>query len=296
MRRTKEKILVTGSTGFFGRHLTKKLEKEGHEIYTFMGDLTDGGQVKRQVHKFLPTTIYHLGGIVDLSRSFDIAKKCIEINIKGTLHLLEALREHKPIRFIYTSSEEVYGAGSLPYSEEQMPNPPSPYAISKIAAEQLAKLYAQELGFSLFIFRIGTAYGPKQPDSRLIPQIIIKALKGEDIPLNSGTKKRDYIYIGDAIEVMTLPLEKNIEKQIAIINAGGGKQYSLKHLVDIVLRLTKSKSKVLFGAFPDRLFEADEWLLDNTRAKELLSWEPETSLEKGLKKMIDYYKNRVALD
>jgi len=292
MRRKKEKILVTGSTGFFGKHLTKKLEKKGHEVYKLMGDLTDEHEVKRQVHKFLPTTIYHLGGIVDLSRSFDIAKKCLEINIKGTLYVLEALRKHKPIRFIYTSSEEVYGNGPLPYSEDQIPNPPSPYAISKIAAEQLAKLYGQELGFSIFIFRIGTAYGPEQPDSRLIPQIIIKALKGEDILLNSGTKKRDYIYIGDAIDAMTLLLEKNMEEQVITINAGGGKQYSLKYLVDAVLRLTESKSKVLLGAFPDRLFEADEWLLDNTKAKELLSWEPETSLEQGLRKMIDYYKNR----
>ena len=292
MRNKKEKILVTGSTGFFGKHLTKKLEKKGHEVYKLMSDLTDEHEVKKQVHKFLPTTIYHLGGIVDLSRSFDIAKKCLEINIKGTLYVLEALRQHKPIRFIYTSSEEVYGNGPLPYSEDQIPNPPSPYAISKIAAEQLAKLYGQELGFSIFIFRIGTAYGPEQPDSRLIPQIIIKALKGEDILLNSGTKKRDYIYIGDAIDAITLLLEKNMEEQVVIINAGGGKQYSLKYLVDIVLRLTESKSKVLLGAFPDRLFEADEWLLDNTKAKELLSWEPETSLEQGLKKMIDYYKNR----
>ena len=292
MRNKKEKILVTGSTGFFGKHLTKKLEKNGYEVYKLMGDLTDEHEVKKQVHKFLPTTIYHLGGIVDLSRSFDIAKKCLEINIKGTLYVLEALRQHKPIRFIYTSSEEVYGNGPLPYSEDQIPNPPSPYAISKIAAEQLAKLYGQELGFSIFIFRIGTAYGPEQPDSRLIPQIIIKALKGEDILLNSGTKKRDYIYIGDAIDAITLLLEKNMEEQVVIINAGGGKQYSLKYLVDIVLRLTESKSKVLLGAFPDRLFEADEWLLDNTKAKELLSWEPETSLEQGLKKMIDYYKNR----
>src|SRR3989344_415180 len=265
MRRKKEKILVTGSTGFFGKHLTKKLEKNGYEVYKLMGDLTDEHEVKKQVHKFLPTTIYHLGGIVDLSRSFDIAKKCLEINIKGTLYVLEALRKHKPIRFIYTSSEEIYGNGPLPYSEDQIPDPPSPYAISKIAAEQLAKLYGQELGFSIFIFRIGTAYGPKQPD---------------------------YIYIGDAIDTMTLPLEKNMEEQVVIINAGGGKQYSLKYLVDIVLRLTESKSKVLLGAFPDRLFEADEWLLDNTKAKELLSWEPETSLEQGLKKMIDYYKNR----
>lgn len=292
MKRKKEKILVTGGTGFFGKHLTKKLEEKGHKVYKLMCDLTDEHEVKRQVHKFLPTTIYHLGGIVDLSRSFDTAKKCLEINIKGTLYVLEALRQHKPVRFIYTSSEEVYGIGPLPYSEDQIPNPPSPYAISKIAAEQLAKLYGQELGFSIFIFRIGTAYGSEQPDSRLIPQIIIKALKGEDILLNSGTKKRDYIYIGDAIDAMTLPLEKNMKEQIVIINAGGGKQYSLKYLVDIVLRLTESKSKVLLGAFPDRLFEADEWLLDNSKAKELLSWKPETSLEQGLKKMIDYYKDR----
>lgn len=287
----KERILITGGTGFFGKNLVKRLKKDDCCISIFQADLKHAKEIRNFILKVKPTTIYHLGAIVDLTRDFKTAQKCIDINIKGTLNLLEALQNSIPDRFIYTSTEEVYGNGSLPYKEGQLPNPPSPYAVSKIAAEQFARIYSQELGFSLFIFRIGTAYGPEQPLTRLIPQIIVKALKNEDIPLNSGTKKRDYIFIGDVIDALVLASNKDIKGSQVTINLGGGVQYSLKELAYKIIELTHSKSKIIFGAFPDRILEADEWLLDNRRAFKTLGWKPETSLRKGLMKMINYYKD-----
>lgn len=283
-----KRILVTGGTGFFGKNLIKRLEKDGYSVSIFQLDLTHEREVRNFVRRVKPTTVYHLGAIVDLTRDFKTAKKCIDINIKGTLNLLESLRTNIPSRFIYTSSEEVYGDGPLPYREDQLPNPPSPYAISKIAAEQFARIYSQELRYSLFIFRIGTAYGPGQPFTRLIPQIIVKALKNEDIPLNSGRKKRDYIFIDDAMDALVLANNKDIKGSQVTINLGGGVRYSLKELVSKIIELTQSKSQVIYGAFPDRILEADEWLLDNRKALEILGWKPKTSLDDGLRQMIKY--------
>lgn len=290
----KERILITGGTGFFGKNLIKRLEKDDCSISIFKGDLKQAKEIRDFVLKVKPTTIYHLGAIVDLARDFKTAQKCIDINIKGTLNLLEALRNSVPTRFIYTSTEEVYGNGSLPYKEDQLPNPPSPYAVSKIAAEQFARIYSQELGFSLFIFRAGTAYGPHQPLTRLIPQIIVKALKNEDIPLNSGRKKRDYIFIGDVIETLVLAKNKDTMVGSMTINLGGGVQYSLKELATTIVELTHSKSKIILGAFPDRILEADEWLLDNQRAWKILGWKPKTPLKDGLIQMVKYYRNILA--
>ena len=287
----KKKVLVTGGTGFFGKNLINRLERDGYSVSLFQGDLTREKEVKKIILKVKPMIIYHLGAIVDLSRDYKTARKCIDVNIKGTLNLLEALRRNVPSRFIYTSTEEIYGEGSPPYREDQLPKPPSPYAVSKIAAENLACIYARELGFSLFIFRVGTAYGPYQPETRLIPHMVIKALKNEDILLNSGRKKRDYIFIDDVIDALILAARKDIKGDSIIINLGGGIQYSLKELVHKIIALTDSKSKVVFGAFPDRVFEADEWLLDNQRAWKILSWKPRVSLRNGLIKMIHYYKN-----
>ena len=268
----------------------QRLQSQGFQVSLFKGDLRNLSDIKQAVHESKPSVIYHLGAVVDLSRNYETALRCIDINIKGTLNLLESLRDVPLDRFIYTSTEEVYGDSDLPYNESQVPNPPSPYAVSKIAAEQLISLHAQELGFSAFLFRIGTTYGPNQPTSRFIPQIILKALQNESIPLNSGKKKRDYIFIDDVIDALLLPLTVQTEQKMETYNLGGGKQYSLKEMVAEILTLTKSTSQPLFGEFPDRIFEADEWLLDISKAKHNLSWEPKVSLKLGLQKMIDSYR------
>jgi len=289
-KKRKERILITGGTGFFGKNLIDRLEKENYSLSLFQGDLTSEKDVKKVIYSVKPTIVYHLGAIVDLSRDFKTAQRCIDTNIKGTLNLLEALKTDIPSRIIYTSTEEVYGDGVLPYREDQLPNPPSPYSISKIAAESFSRIYARELGFSLFIFRVGTAYGPYQPIDRLIPYIIVRALKNKDIPLNSGRKKRDYIFIDDVIDAFVLVASNDIGRGNVTINLGGGIQYSLKELVYKIITLTNSKSKVVFDAFPDRSYEADEWLLDNQAAYNILGWKPRISIDEGLRRMIQYYK------
>lgn len=294
MSRIKKKrkgiILITGGTGFFGKNLINRLKKKDYSLSLFQGDLTSGKDVKKAIQSVKPTIVYHLGAIVDLSRDFQTAQRCIDTNIKGTLNLLEALKTNIPSRFIYSSTEEVYGDGALPYREDQLPNPPSPYSVSKIAAESFSRIYARELGFSLFIFRVGTAYGPYQPIDRLIPHVIVRALKNEDIPLNSGRKKRDYIFIDDVIDAFVLAASNDIERGNVTINLGGGIQYSLKEIVYKIIILTNSKSKVVFDAFPDRSSEADEWLLDNQAAYNILGWKPRISIDDGLRRMIKYYK------
>lgn len=286
----KQRIFITGATGFIGSHLLRRLESSGFHVSSFKGDLCNLSEIKKAVYESKPSAVFHLGAIVDLSRNYETAVRCIDINIKGTLNLLESLRDLPIDRFVYTSTEEVYGESVLPYTETQVPNPPSPYAVSKIAAEQLIKLYACELGFSAFLFRIGTTYGPNQSASRFIPQIILKALQNSDIPLNSGKKKRDYIFIDDVIDALLLALTVKTTQKVETYNLGGGKQYSLKEMVSEILMLTKSTSQPLFDEFPDRIFEADEWLLDITKAKALLSWQPKVSLKEGLEKMINSYR------
>lgn len=283
----KTRVLITGASGFIGSHLDKKLTQDGYLVTRFRGDLRKKTDIQKNLQKSNPAYIYHLGAVVDLSRSYLVAKKCIEINLKGTLNLLESLHKSKIQKFIYTSTEEVYGKNKLPYSEDHLPHPPSPYAITKIASEQFIWQYANELGFDAYIFRIGTVYGPGQiAGTRLIPTIIDKALKNEDIPLNSGLKKRDYIYIDDVVTALTKVLSLKKSGVYEIINLGGGKHYSLREMMRIILRLTDSKSKPLYGAFPDRALEAEEWMLDIKKANKILNWRPKVSLEEGLKKTI----------
>lgn len=303
MKKNNKRILITGATGFLGRHLSRSLIHHGYDVYMTSGheeggdtirkiDLNNPSELKRVISSVKPDIIYHTGALVNLTRDFAIGKECIKINLEGTYNLLESLRRHVPKRFIFASTEEVYGSGKVPYREDQLPRPPSPYAISKIAAEYICDTYAQELDFSLIIFRIGTMYGPGQT-SRFIPEIIAQAIRNDTISINSGTKKRDYVYVSDVLEAMRLALKSTLEGRSTVLNIGGGVSYSLKEVVDKILSISKSKSEVFTGKLPERLMEASLWLMDNSRAEKLLGWKPRISLDEGLEMTISHMKEEL---
>ena len=283
--------MITGAGGFLGSQLVKRLNTEkNYDLFTDRIDLLDPRELKSAINEIKPDVVFHLASYVNLSRDFLTAKKCIDANINGTLNLLEALRNCPPSKFIFTSTEEVYNGASIPFSENQTLDPPSPYSVSKIASEYLCKLYTKELDFSLIIFRLATFYGPENPTHRLIPQIIINALNNNDILLNSGEKKRDYLYVNDAVDALEKAIKKTQKEKIEIINLGGGKLYTLRDLVNKVMAITNSKSKIIYDAYPDRVMEADEWLLDIKKAEKILGWKPKTTLDEGLQNTIAYFK------
>jgi nucleoside-diphosphate-sugar epimerase len=276
-----KRILLTGSTGFLGTRLLAVLREKNYDIIVSKEDIT----------KLFPTynvdCIIHAAALVNLSRDFQIGKYCFEVNTLGTMRVLESFRHKKPKLFIYISSEEVYGNGPIPFLEDQTPEPPSPYAISKLAGEHLALWYGKEYDIPVAIVRLGTFYGPGQPKHKYFTQVILHAVKNEPIPCNSGQKKRDYIYIDDAVDLILKLLET---KKTVVVNGAGGKPYRLLDVIDIVKALTQSKSEVKIGEIPDRITERDEWLSDITRAKKLFGWEPKVDLEEGLRRMVVWFQ------
>ena len=300
----KNKILLTGATSFLGKNLLVKLKERDEDIFATAShenieqniikmDLVRLDETKKVVKLINPSIVYHLAALVNLSREYNVAQQCIEINIKGTLNLLESFRITKPRIMVFISTEEVYGSGPIPYIEEQPLDPPSGYAISKIAGESLCRIYARELGFKLIILRVGTMYGPGDKDNRLIPQLIMKALKNEEIPVNTGMKKRDYVFIEDVVKSLTKVLDiKNIDTH-TVINIGGGISYTLLDLVNIILEETQSNSNVARGKIPERIGEASEWLMNIGKANYILGWKPTVSLKVGLRKTIDYFRKKV---
>lgn len=298
----KPKVLVTGASGFLGRNLADRLRAVGsYELLLTGGhedialgitklDLTEPADTEAKIARFAPDVVCHIGALVDLSRNFDVARKTADINIVGTINLLRALTPHKPRKFIFASTEEVYGEGEVPYKEQGNVMPPSPYAATKLTCEHLMRLYAGEAFNQGYALRIGTMYGPYLPSHRLIAQIIGKALRGDEIPLTSGTKKRDYVFVGDIVDAILSAIERKNTFSYEIINLGGGVAITLRQLAEAVIRLTASRSILRLGTIPDRIGESDEWLLDNGKAADMLGWEPKTKLEDGLKKTIAFYK------
>lgn len=277
-------VLLTGASGFLGKKLNQELLDEGFHIVSLKEDLTE------ELSEYCVDIVIHAAGLVDLSRDFDVGKHCLHVNTLGTMNLLKSLRNHHPKFFLYVSSEEIYGEGPIPFKEDQIPNPPSPYAVSKLSAEYLCSWYGKEYAVPVCIVRLGTFYGPEQPHNKYFAQVILRALKNQPIPCNSGQKKRDYIYIDDAVDLIIRCVRK---KQEGIFNGTGGKSYRLLDVISFIKELTKSTSEIKIGEIPDRMTERDEWLSDISKAKNILGWEPKISLEEGLRRTIVWFqKNR----
>ncbi len=296
-----ETILVTGATGFLGSHLVPSLSEHfdtSHLIFTANHDdagksiqkmdLTHADGVALFLADHKPSIVIHAGGYVDLSRDYETALKCIRHNLIGTTNLLEALKTTPPSLFIYISTEEVYGTNRLPYKEDDLTNPPSPYAVTKLSAEYMCRIYSKAFSIPSLVIRVGTMYGPNQPKHRYIMQTIEKAVANEPIPLNSGVKRRDYVYVSDVVDALVKAITGVKRKGFEIINIGGGVTLTLRDFVNKIVQLTGSSSALQIGAIPDRISEADEWLMDITKAKALLGWEPVTDFDTGLLKTIEW--------
>lgn len=300
-----KKILITGASGFVGYNACEHFLKNGWEVFGLAEsgkvpagvklvkiNLLNFEELKSEIKKTNPAVILHLGAYVVLDRSFEVAQKCIDINIKGTLNLLESVNGLPLGKFIFFSTEEVYGKNKVPYKETQIVYPPSPYSISKVAGENLCFLYYNLYNLPVVILRIATIFGYYQPISRFIPGIIMRAIKNEPILLNSGKKRRDYLFIDEVLNA----IEKTIKSRKAvgeIFNIGHANSISGKMLAQKIVKFSKSKSKIIVNSFPDREREAMVWEMSSIKAQKILGWTPQKSIDKYLKETINFYKKQL---
>jgi len=294
--------MVTGANGFIGSHVVARLVKTGVDVFPVVGpgsntipipsvalDIRDFESVRNYFEEVKPDIVFHSGALVNLARDFEVGVNCLDINSKGALHVLEASVLAGVGKFVFFSTQEVYGGAKIPYKEEQSLKPPSAYAISKVVGENFCALYKNLYNLDYTIFRLSTVYGPGQANARLIPTIIRNAISQKDVNLNSGKKKRDYVFSEDVVDCV-LSVIRSEEASNEIINVGGGMSYSLKNLAEEIIRLAGSSSSIQLNKFPDRVGEADNMFSDISKAKKLLDWKPNYSLEAGLKKTIEFYR------
>ena len=301
------RAFVTGGMGFLGAHLVSGLLRQGHHVHVFdqgpistfdnsgsegavtlRGDLLDTNSIRAAVSEAKPDVVFHLAAVVNLDRSLDIADSCMRVNVLGTLNLLRALEGHQLESFVLPSSVEVYGNGSIPFREDQAAAPPSPYAVSKLAAEQLALCLYRSKGFPAVVVRIATAYGPSQPNHRLIPSLIGAFSRGERPALSNPDLSRDFLYVDDVVEGLLLAAECQAGSG-EIINLGDEQTYTIKQVAETVRNLMAVDLSPRYGAKPARANEARVWASSNDKALELLGWTPRTVLREGLKKTISWY-------
>jgi UDP-glucose 4-epimerase len=224
----------------------------------------------------------------------------VQVNVIGTLNLLEALTETDCDCFVNTGTCYEYGHNTPPPSvppnlgrpggqhEDQMIDPINAYATSKSAAWLFCNMYYRTRSYPIVTMRPFTVYGPRQNPRALIPQVILSALRGEDFEMTGGEQTRDFTYVDDVVEgyIRASFSEKAIGQTI---NLGTGEEHAVKDVVLKVLELMGHPVRPLIGALPYRPGEIWRLYADSSKARRLLGWQPQVGLEDGLKKTIEWY-------
>lgn len=289
-----KKILVTGAGGFIGRALTAYLQKNGEQVTALTSgelDITD-----EQAVEALPVSrighIVHLAGKTFVPRSWEAPAEFIETNTFGTMHMLELCRKHKiPMTYI---SAYIYGQPERnPIRETDRVCPNNPYAKSKYMAEELCEFYARQFDVRVSVIRPFNVYGAGQKDNFLIPQIIRHAMREDSIRVMDLSPRRDYVYLEDLLEAITLTV-KNVQ-EYDVFNIGSGVSCSVEEVIALIQRIAGTHKPVECKN-EARKNELNDVVADISHAKEILGWQPRHTLEQGLTEMINGIRDKIRED
>lgn len=307
------RVLVTGATGFIGSHLCRRLVEEGAELFGTVkyNSIIDNVRLARlwdritpveadlrnpdslgQLRKIQPQLIYHLAAYNHVGDSFSQVSEAIDSNAKGSVNLLEAYEEYE--RFVYISSSEVYGhQEGVPFQEELVPSPLSPYAVGKYAGELYARMKWRSLNRPIVVLRPFNAFGPHQSPRAIVAELIIKGLKGEDLVTTEGWQTRDFNFVENLVDGFILAgTRPGVEGEV--INLGSGVELSIRDLVKKIHILTGFRSCLRIGGLPYRPGEIKRMVADRRKAERLLGWSPKVDLGKGLGLTIEWYRRFLA--
>jgi len=310
------KILITGGAGFIGSHLCEKYASEGHTVLcldNFMtGNLSNiRGLLNHQSFKLINgdvrdydllekimrdvDVVIHLAAQIHVDRSLLEPKLTYDINVFGTLNVLELARRYDVEKVIHTSTSEIYGSSQYVPMDEQHPlNAPHPYGASKIAADRMCNAYTQAYGLNVSILRPFNTFGPMQKDFGYggAISLFVKRVLSDVPPTIYGTGKqtRDYMYIKDLIKAYDLVL-KHDKPLGQPMNFGTGVEIRIVDLANKIIELCGKKGKIKPVHIAPRPGEVKRLVADYTRAKEILGWEPEYNIESGLREFIEWYKS-----
>ncbi|MGQ9460598.1 MAG: dTDP-glucose 4,6-dehydratase [Candidatus Bathyarchaeaceae archaeon] len=309
------KILITGGAGFIGSHLCEKYVKDGHTVLCFdnfisgnlmnvrhlldyrnfkliKGDIRDFDLLEKVTPHV--DVIFHLAAQTHVDRSYVEPKLTYEINVMGTLNVLETARMYDVKNVIHTSTSEVYGSAQyVPIDEKHPLNAPHPYGGSKIAADRMCHAYIQTYGMNISMLRLFNVFGPRQRDigyGGVISIFTRKVLNNmPPIIYGDGLQTRDYTYIEDAVRAFDLVFNHN-EPITEPINFGSGREVSIIDLANIIIDLCGKKGSIKPIHVEPRIGEVERLIADATKAKRLLGWKPKYDLEEGLRAFIQWYK------
>lgn len=317
------KVFVSGADGFIGSHLVELLVsnnievkalaqynsfgqkgwidsfpaeiREGIEIVS--GDVRDYGFLVKETSGC--EIVFHLAALIGIPYSYQAIQSYIDVNITGTANMLQAARQSGVRKFIHTSTSEVYGSAQfVPMTEEHPLNAQSPYAASKIGADQMALSFARSFEMPVSVIRPFNNYGPRQSTRAIIPTLITQFVAGVDqIRVGALEPTRDFVFVKDTARGFLAAALSN-EANAEVINLGCNFEISVADIISSLNEIFGSNPKVVTEAKRVRpsASEVTRLWADNSKAKDLLGWTPEYSglvgFQKGLRETVEWFKTR----
>ncbi|MEA4828307.1 MAG: NAD-dependent 4,6-dehydratase LegB [Clostridium sp.] len=316
-----KKVLVTGSEGFIGSHLTERLVELGADVTALVqynsfnnwgwidtfdnniknslnvitGDIREYDNVKRMVKG--QEVIMHLAALIAIPYSYLSPMAYVRTNVEGTTNILEACREEENIeKIVHTSTSETYGTALyVPIDEKHPMQGQSPYSASKIGADKMAESFYRSFNLPIATLRPFNTYGPRQSARAVIPTIISQILAGKrEIKLGSLTPTRDFNYVKDTAEAFIKVAES--DKTIGeVINAGSNYEISIGDTVKKIIDIIGEDVKIICDEErirPEKS-EVNRLWADNTKIKQLTDWTPKYTLDDGLAETIEWIKKNI---
>tara|TARA_B110001450_G_scaffold209819_1_gene200845 strand:+ start:1028 stop:1993 length:966 start_codon:yes stop_codon:yes gene_type:complete len=306
--------MVTGSSGFIGSHLTEYLVEKGYEVVAFdrynsnnhygwleqskykkkikfiLGDIRDFDSVNKAMQGC--DGVMHLAALIGIPYSYISPTAYIKTNVEGTLNVLESAKNLKLKQVIITSTSEVYGtAMKKKLSEKDELKAQSPYAASKIAADQLSLSYYRSFGLPIKIIRPFNTFGPRQSARAVIPTIITQAITNKKIKIGNLNATRDFLFVEDLCSAYEKILKSN-KLFGEVVNVGVNSEISIKNLIVKISKILKIKliSVVEKQRIRPKKSEVNRLNCDNEKLKKLTNWKPKYKVDEGLVKMIEWIK------
>lgn len=318
MKINNKKVLVTGADGFIGSHLVEGLLDRGANVRAFcfynsfnswgwldtfsktklkqidvvMGDIRDPNGVYKAMKGI--DVVFHLAALIGIPFSYHSPDSYVDTNVKGALNILQAARERKVSKILMTSTSEVYGTARFaPITEDHPYQAQSPYSATKIAADKIAESFHRSFNMPITIVRPFNTYGPRQSARAVIPTIITQLLSGKKkIKLGSLQPKRDFIYVKDTVKGF-IEIAKSDSTVGEEINIATQTEVSVGNIAKKLIDLVNPDAVIMReeARLRPEKSEVERLLGSNKKIKKLTGWDFEYSIDKGLEKTVEWFRN-----
>ena len=302
------RYVVTGAAGFIGSHLAEALAAAGHDV-AGIDSFTDyydprlkeenarGLELRRLdlAHDELDFAgadgVFHLAGQPGVRSFGDVFPLYVERNVLASQRVFEAAAR-AGVRVVFASSSSIYGeAERYPTPEDTPPRPVSPYGITKLTCEHLARAYGRSFGLDVVVLRYFNAYGPRQRPDMAFADVVTALAEGRPFTLfGDGEQSRSFTYVADVVRATGAAMER--APAGAVYNVGGGEEATVNHALALLERISGRKLEVVRA--PDIPGDQRRTKADTTRIREALGWSPEVPLEQGLAAQWDWASARLA--